>query len=160
MPIQLIRHGKYSGESLTEAGRLQSLEARELLLAKGLGEKTTILTSSALRAVQTAEILTQDIGSGSILSSEIIKEAGNYPIHVNNLDRVIEKALEAYGFTELPDELVVVAHMPLLSMVKSGNQYTDIPHCAITEYKLGSWQNPEYNPDRPGTKIFEQTFNL
>lgn len=145
MPIQLVRHGKYNQQGLTEEGKLHSVSARDILVAKGLGRGATILCSSALRAVQTAEIIATEIGDGTVHPSDLIQEVANYPEAVRDLDVVLQKAVQDSGLPEIPDDLVVVAHMPLLGFVEYGDSYAEFGYGAVVEYELGTWQNPEYD---------------
>lgn len=160
MAIQLVRHGGYNREGLTEAGKLQSVSARELLLAKGLGKNATILSSSALRAIQTAEIIAQVIGNGTVLPSDIIHEAGENPEIVRDLDTVIQASLSEHGIDSVDNNLVIVAHMPLLAMIEHGDRYEEVENGGVVDYIPGTWINPDYHPNYFLTQPFEEKFGL
>lgn len=142
----LVRHGAYERrpERLSEIGKEQVAEARDLLVDKGLGGRALILSSDLPRAIETAEIIAAGL-EAPVIPSRRIGEGGNHPRGIKSLDDFIDKALGEAGET-LPNDtdLVLVTHAPMLAAIMN----VDVKFVAmgeVIEYTVGSWENPKFN---------------
>lgn len=145
-PIYLVRHGRYEKGNLTEAGRSEDApKARDALVAKGIGGKALVLSSSESRAVQTAEIIAEGLGA-VVVPSKRIAEGGNHTHGVKDLDEFVAKALAEAGLHKNGESLVVVSHAPMLAVAKglSVDDYFQVDYGEIVEYAPGTWRNPDY----------------
>ena len=146
----LVRHGRYdySTKELTKAGReIDAPAALNDLLLKGLGQGALILSSSARRALQTAEVIAEGLSS-EVISSEMIEAGGSDVWGVRDLDEYIGRAL-SQGNAELQEdgELVVVTHAPMVAaaMGMHGSDAADlIRYGQVVEYQTGTWTNPKF----------------
>lgn len=141
--IFLVRHGRYNRDGLTPEGREDARHARDELLTKGLGGRAIVLSSSADRAMRTAEIIAEGLGA---LTAESFRMdiGGNRPEAIQNLDDWISRALkEAEASVGDEQQLVVVTHAPLIDVAK-GLTIDGVGHGEVYEYLTGSWNNPGY----------------
>lgn len=158
--IYLVRHGRAGESELTNDGRREAESARDALRDKGLGRSALVLSSSALRAYKTAEVIAEGLGVDTVLSAPSLDRGGNKPEVIGSLDRVLEACLGGFGIEEVTDGLVVVTHMPLISLARFGDRYEVTKNGEVWEYSPGSWTNPEYKPDHPPTQAFERALGL
>ena len=143
--IYLVRHGSYnrSPQELTAEGRAESESAGRQLLSVGVEQGATLLSSSALRALQTSAIIESIIGMAvSRSSSKRINIIGNDPRGVESLDEMLEVALAEAGAETNGKSLIVVAHQPLLEIAAFGAR---VANGQVVEYQPQTWQNPEFN---------------
>jgi len=148
--IFMIRHGQPGRETpLSEHGELQAQgAAEELVRVHGVegGESTTVLSSNVPRALRTAEIIGEEIGS-LVLPSVAIARIGFSSSLVGSLDEHLSGALdEAEHDADGLNDLVVVAHEPIVASVASlatEDEMHFVGHCEIFEYEPGTWRNPD-----------------
>ncbi len=160
--IQLTRHGKYEDqpEALTQEGRLQSMEAVTELSRRGLGASAIILTSNAPRAIETATIIANGLRASRLIESRLIRDAGETISMVRSFDGVLEAALGIHDLDPATiGDLVVVTHMPLISLVNHGDPHEITEHGEVVEYVPGTWSNPDFL-DNVLTQAFEQQWSL
>ncbi len=150
--IFLVRHGEYSQTTrgLTGLGReVHAPQARQRLLARGIGEGALILSSAALRAMQTAEIIAEGLPHPNVVSSDLIEDGGNDARHVKDLDDLLARAVaEAQVAVPETGSLVVVTHAPMLAIASGLHGFGDsrkISYGQVMEYEPGSWQNPNFS---------------
>lgn len=142
----LVRHGSYDRSTgrLDPTGReVHAPSARDELIARGVGSNALLLSSDALRAAETAEIIGEGIGVDPILS-EMINQAGNRAWNVQDLDAVVDEALENAGVVQDGRELVVVTHAPMLAIARRARDVNDISFGEVFAYERGSWHNPDF----------------
>ncbi len=142
----LVRHGSYdrSTGGLDPTGReVHAPSARDELIARGVGSNALLLSSDALRAAETAEIIGEGIGVNPILS-EVINQAGNRAWNVQDLDAVVDEALKNAGVAQDGRELVVVTHAPMLAIARRVEDVNDISFGEVFAYERGSWYNPDF----------------
>lgn len=146
--IFLVRHGSYDYNSgrLNDIGREQSRQALRELVALGAGNLALILSSDAPRALETSEIIATGLGS-QIVSSKRMRLSALNPSGVKSLEACIAQSLQE-GAVSAPDQIVVVAHEPLLQ-VAIHNEYSSFtPHFdngAVVKYEPGSWNNLDFH---------------
>lgn len=148
----LVRHGRsMRGRSmedeLTPEGIQQARKAGGELLAKGLGASALILSSTAPRAIQTANIIGEELHT-SVLQSTRIRLGGLEPQAIKDLDKWVNKALaEAKVPTDSDRPLVLVTHAPLIAIAKGlhPSEADEVDHGEIFEYHVGSWVNSRYS---------------
>lgn len=130
--IYAVRHGQYSVH-LTELGKHQAANAGVQLQELLEGKTPYIISSNALRAVETAEIIAE-ILHAPVQVSERIEVAGNKPEVVADLRDYLAQSLDGYK----PDQvLIVVAHEPLLHILKGGS----VAHGEVVPYNLADWKS-------------------
>lgn len=141
----LVRHGNYGMEGgLNTMGReVHAPAAREELLARGLGANTVLLSSDARRAAETAEIISEGLGTEVVLSN-LINTAGNRAWNVRDLDAVVEQALHEAGVSidAATQDLVVVTHAPMLAVAR-GVESDQVRYGEVLTYHRGTWHNPD-----------------
>lgn len=140
----LVRHGAYTYGGLNERGlMIDAPDARDELLARGLGANAVILSSSSPRASQTAIIIGRGLGADVVLSNTI-NEAGN-SWAVSDLDAVVGQALKEEGVEIDPanQDLIIVTHAPMIA-IACGKEPADIEFGEVYKYARGSWKNPDF----------------
>ncbi|MDP9211744.1 MAG: histidine phosphatase family protein [bacterium] len=148
-PIYFVRHGDYDESHpddrfgrLNERGIAQAYRAAEAL--SDIGGEATLLSSSAARTVETAEIIGRVLGIEPRVSEELYRH-GNFAtevLHTGDLEQLLGDALAESGLTfEAVDRLVVVNHMPLMGLVKGlrTGGVEIILNGEIVEYDPGTW---------------------
>lgn len=137
----VVRHGKYDrhpDEHLIASGIAQAQAAGQLLLGKGVLDSAIILSSSAPRAVQTAEIICETLGCSQVYASPLVEMAGMQPEIVDTLREIADLALRQHEVVLADDQqLVIVAHEPLVAAV-SGRQYA--ANGEVVEFDLDTWR--------------------
>jgi broad specificity phosphatase PhoE len=144
--VFLVRHGRYNRTGLSPEGHVDARQARDELIAKNLGGKALVLTSSAQRAWETATIIAKGLKAGLVLSDRIY-EGGNDVEAVEDLDIWLQRALEeAKVSVPAGKSLVVVTHAPMVAVAKGLRSYdaSDIGNGEIFEYTPGSWHNQDF----------------
>jgi phosphohistidine phosphatase SixA len=146
----LVRHGRYDRETmgLTDEGRdIDAPRALSILLAKGLGQGAVVLSSSAPRALQTAEIIAAGLSS-EVISSRLIEYGGNDVWGVKDLDVLVSRALSEAEAKPLDDNgLVVVTHAPMVAAAMGRHHFRDVDNIGygkVVEYQVGTWTNPHF----------------
>ncbi|HEX5744528.1 MAG TPA: hypothetical protein VFX84_03720 [Candidatus Saccharimonadales bacterium] len=114
------------------------------MIASGLGSTAVVLSSTAGRAVVTAEVVAEELGGAELVKSSRIEIGADWPglSCVRKLDDLFAKALEEEGAsTDISEGLVVVAHTPLVAAVDDGRLGRDwgIGYGQMVEYEPGSW---------------------
>ena len=148
-PLFLVRHGRYSSGELSIEGRtIDAPKARDELIEKNLGAGAILLSSSAARAFQTAEIIGEGINSTPIPSDRIALSA-DFVNGIKSLDDFIEKSLAKLDVKrDVNQPLVVVTHAPILVVAKgwfSSGAANDIGYGEVMEYNPGTWDNRRFN---------------
>ena len=151
--VFLVRHGAYRiGAGLSAEGIEDATRAKDQLLAKNLGGNAMVLSSTAPRAIETAEIIADGLMAG-IVPSLRIKEGGNGPQAIQDLDAWIGLAFDEAKLSTPDDKrLVIVTHAPMVAIAK-GLHATDtssVGYGEVYEYTPGSWSNPDYDKDIEG----------
>ncbi|MDB5176327.1 MAG: hypothetical protein JWM81_1185 [Candidatus Saccharibacteria bacterium] len=148
----LVRHGRYDRQTsgLTNEGReIDAPRALSTLLAKGLGQGAVVLSSSAPRALQTAEIIAAGLSS-EVISSRLIEDGGNDVGGVRDLDELVGRALSQAQAKPLDDNgLVVVTHAPMVAVAMGVHPFRDVDNMdfgKVAEYQVGTWTNPHFRP--------------
>ena len=149
----LVRHGQYdqaTGE-LNAKGIRDSELAAEDVIYEGLGASALILSSDEARTLGTAKIIADELSSiKPVIPSPRIREGGNSPYAVEDLDQWIETALDEAGASlEGTHGLIVVTHEPLIGIAKQaihGSKH--VPYGFVMQYVLGSWENPHFLADK------------
>lgn len=143
-----VRHGKYDHQTgeLTDEGREDAIAA-----AREIGFPGIILSSSALRAAQTSEIIAETLGIDRVTKSDLIEKAGNDRTVVKDLTKVIRVALALDGVAyEGRGGLIVVAHEPLVTAAryagrtKGVNIIMKADFGEVVETDLAAWENDRY----------------
>ena len=143
---QLVRHGGYDHNNgrLTAAGLEQAEMARDILLAKELGTRVIVLSSDAIRAVETSQIIASGLGA-VLVYSERIRRGGEQPWAVGNLGEFLEESLRADSETTIDttdSAFVVVTHAPLIAEVTAQSS-TTVEYGQVYPVFL-DWTNPDY----------------
>ena len=141
----LVRHGSYNDDddALNTVGReSHAPQAKNQLIARGVGAGCILLSSDARRAAETAQIIGEGLGVEPVLSP-VINEAGNHAWSVKDLDAVVEQALSEAGVVldGTSQDLVVVTHAPMLAIAR-GVASKDIGYGEVLAYTRNSWNNP------------------
>lgn len=139
--IFLARHGEYADrpEQLTVAGVEQATRAAHDLADQQF-ESAIVLSSTAPRAMETAKVFAQKLGT-VVVPSVRMNVISNFANGVESLDAALDQALEEAGAATKGDALIVVAHQPLLKIASFGGH---IAYGAVIQYQAGTWENPEY----------------
>lgn len=138
--VFFVRHGEYGHRTglLTERGEEHAREAAKELIQRGLGEAALVHSSSHPRAMETAIIIAEALGAPEPLADKTIAIAGETPDAVLDLNELLPKAIGRFGLTLTDRDLVVVAHMPLISYLEHGDQYEPVGYGHVHEYS-GRW---------------------
>jgi phosphohistidine phosphatase SixA len=144
----LVRHGSYKSgplEALTDAGREQSIFARNNLVARQLGGKVYLLSSDAPRALETASF----IGAGldtEVLASKRIRIAGERRNVVDNLGNFLVRSLriDASIVADPEFSFVVVTHAPFIATFTAKSEASDVDYGGVYEVPIDR-QDPKYN---------------
>jgi phosphohistidine phosphatase SixA len=146
--VYLLRHGRAETDSLTPQGIEDSHIASKMLIAKGLGGRAVVLSSSEPRAYQTAKIIAEDLDVLPVLKSRYMTVGGLDPRGIESLDDWLDDALKECGGPVKDNEtLVVVTHEPLLKTAVYGSRECgQIEHGSVIEYEPGSWNNRDFRP--------------
>lgn len=142
----LVRHAECYGGALEPKGQEQANSARDELLRRGLGGGALILSSSAVRAMKTAEVIAIGLGV-NVYPSKRIEEGGNTPDGVRSLDEWIDRAMGEVGIPISDKKLIVVTHAPLIAVAKVGsrdNCSNDVRKGEVFEYPPGTWNNSAF----------------
>jgi phosphohistidine phosphatase SixA len=146
LPVFFVRHGDYDTQTnrLTQAGIGDAERARDLLLAKGLGEKSLVLTTATQRAEETAHIIGDGLKAPVVTSSAEFTRLGSNPQGIVDLDRWLEAELADHTLrTDDVLGLTVVTHAPLVGLVRDlipGNTETgNPPYGSVVPYAPGAW---------------------
>jgi len=105
--LVIVRHGDYDSSGLNANGKVQLSVLREALLPH-LSEETVVISSSALRCLQSAELLIDDLGSTWIKSNLFFSE---------NMSHL--RLPEAMGRIEAvsADTVIIVTHCEYTQML-------------------------------------------
>jgi broad specificity phosphatase PhoE len=122
--IYLVRHGYYvrdddTGEQvLTDVGRIQAEAASVKLKEAGLGETAVLLTSTQPRAVQTAEIIGENLRLEPLGSARLAMAGEHTVPGGTKLGDVIQRCFHELDI-EPPEEapIIAVTHAPLIEDV-------------------------------------------
>lgn len=151
--IYLVKHGAIDvyDPTLTIAGQEQAKTARDELVERGLGGRAILLSSTANRALQTAEIIAEGLGV-EVKQSPGLEKFGNNPIILDSLDELIEAELAKCGLEVDEQGVVAVTHAPLIAMAKKVKT-SSIEYGEVFQYPPGTWDQhfrpPGYSPPRP-----------
>lgn len=145
--IFLVRHGAYDYGTgrLNDKGREQSRQALRELVTHNAGDVALILSSDAPRALETSQIIADGLGS-KIAQSKRIRLSALDPSGVESLDECISQSLLECGMPA-SEQLVVVAHEPLLQVAVHNERKNGTPHFengAVVRYEPGTWNNLGY----------------
>jgi phosphohistidine phosphatase SixA len=149
--VQLVRHGDYDFDGpnrghLTVKGREQAELAKDMLLAKQLGERVIILSSDAVRARETSDVIAAGL-KAILVHSPRIRRGGENPFAVGHLETFLKDSLQADSESEVDptdSSFVVVTHAPLIAAVTS-QPNPDINYGGVYTAPSG-WTNLGYSP--------------
>jgi hypothetical protein len=109
----------------------------------GEGNPAVVLSSDRERAVYTAAGIAARLGA-LVYPSVRIREGGEFPAGIRDLDAFVAKALAETDAGPLADgtSLIVVTHQPLIDMVNIGRTgYGEVvPYTPAAE----GWNNPNF----------------
>lgn len=146
--MALVRHGSYDRGTghLNDVGRRQAALAATSLFSRHKFLDGLILTSSAARAVETAERISLELG-GEIIPSHILHRAGEYPQAMKNL-RTLTREVINRAMPELDYDrpLVVVSHLPLMAAMM---EVEEVENGEVYFYH-GDGRSPVYDPTFEG----------
>lgn len=144
IPVVLVRHGRYDRDTgnLTAQGRGDILRTCNRLAGLALGDSLLIMSSTAPRAEESAELLSMNLPGRLVVDDELTRQ-GNRP-GVEDFDGMLESIASRHD-ASLGDHsgLVVVTHAPLI-------------HAAVNHSLRGSdasIQHGEPYPYTPGTWV-------
>jgi phosphohistidine phosphatase SixA len=147
----LVRHGHYNHQTgkLDEQGILDAERATYKLLELGVVHTALVLASDTPRGLQTGEIIADRLDA-SVLPSRRVNLGGNRPECINDLDDLLNKALDdADASLEGNSSLVVITHEPLIRVALHGTRKSDLPepirYGDVIPYVHGSWLNQDYS---------------
>ena len=110
----VFRHGNYQNQELTIRAA-KEIYARAKLICEYIGKADLVLTSPALRAEQTAQVIAKAIGEPDIIEEPLLGERYGY-----NKDLFEEKILDVVADSGYVN-IVVVTHYPnICQMFKIG----------------------------------------
>lgn len=134
-----VRHGRYDPltKALTAEGEDDARRACTDLESRGLGREALILSSSNLRAIESAKIIGRVLYTPPF-SSTLLAEGGECPEIIVDLDLFLNEALAETGQELSPNQpLIVVTHAPLIEMISR-----NMPgYGEVVEYISGTWKN-------------------
>jgi phosphohistidine phosphatase SixA len=134
------RHGHVDNERQLDKQGRDDAHAMAVQL-RGVGFRGLLLSSSAQRAMQTAEIIKEGIPAQALVSSPYIQSAGEHPAPVANLHDFVGRLLTAAQVAYTASDIMVVTHRPLVDAVagyETGfGQVYPVPD---------DWQNPKHIP--------------
>lgn len=141
--IFVVRHGRYDRGTtrLTEQGRTEDApRARDDLVRRGLGMGAVVLSSSELRAVETAEVIAEGFGT-EVIQSKKIAMGGVHPSMISDLDEMLATVMHEAGVeVDTDGKLVVVAHAPLVAAVARTDEM-QVDFGQVAEYVPGTWND-------------------
>jgi phosphohistidine phosphatase SixA len=106
----VVRHGYYSGENLTSDGRRRVAGLAEVLASQLNGHTVALLSSTAIRARETSEILVASLGGIPFDEHRCFHSGGNYL----EADQVTE-ALRLVDEKGMTHEVVILStHMEFI----------------------------------------------
>lgn len=152
--MHLVRHGSYEDGDLTQKGQDEAKAAATVLAAKGLGQEALILCGAVPSLIQTAEIIAAGLGTDSILHSRLMAKVGQDPELVESLARLVDAILADQGIDKRPTELVIVTHLPLISVAACQDPH-DVPPGIVVPVDPRTWNNPGYDRYDPHTVELE-----
>jgi phosphohistidine phosphatase len=142
--IYLLRHAKSDWDDpairdfdrpLNKRGLNNAPAMGKLLKSRGM-KPSLVITSTAMRAKTTAELVTSQIG---IKSDELVYEKELYLATAQEIFQMIRETPEEHG------SLMIVAHNPgiteLVNRLTGGSNYiANIPTCGVAELRFdGKW---------------------
>lgn len=144
LSVTALRHAKYYADtgSLTPEGVESAQAAGRALQHQLVGERAVLLSSTAPRAVETAERIARVLGGAKVMLSESIYHGGEHPDTIASTDAYLADGLAEAGM--IPDgqtDLIVVTHGPLISEIK-GISLGRIGHARPMPLPQGAWTNP------------------
>ena len=153
----LVRHAKASRDDVSLSDRQRPLNERGLDDAAAMGKRLArhrvrpdlMLSSPAVRALKTAQLIAAEIGYPR---KHILVDDQLYAARLEDLLSVI------HGTDTKIDRLMLFGHNPEFSELASrlAGQPVDLPTCAVAEftYDGGSW--PDVGLARPARFTLEQ----
>jgi phosphohistidine phosphatase SixA len=144
-PYFLVRHAEAFMESglvehLTPEGIIQAEQARDQLIESGLDQNTLVLSSTAPRAVETAEIIAEGLGAG-VETAVTIRRIGEAPGDRSTavLASIVTGLEAKFEPVEEGAPVVIVGHQPLFVRLTS-------------KKAIGNGEVIEWDPNQPKPK--------
>lgn len=112
--IYLVRHGHQSDvkEGLSPLGRHQAVRAAEKLIVEGFNKESSLISSTAIRCVGTAEIIAKVLNLRTeIAYDQKLFEMEEYMHHLENPAEIISEIADKNRITaEKDSKLAVIFH--------------------------------------------------
>ena len=143
--LYVARHGRvdYSGDynrQLSLEGIQDAHSIAEQLRRDGFTPAGIIMSSVAPRALDTAQIVRQDLRVPTLVSSSFVTRAGEYPQLIRDLWDFIGTILTACEVDHAVQDVAVITHLPLMGAI-AGDQQLQHGHA----YNVPEgWRNPLY----------------
>ncbi len=119
--IYLVRHGDYGVESLNDLGKWQAAEAGRKLKEEGFGESSLVIASTAVRTVETAQVIAEVLNLETEVATSSKLAAMN---DLEYLENPIESISQIVEEAELPiredSKIAVVGHAPMIAKTFPG----------------------------------------
>lgn len=144
-----LRHGDYDSFTggLTELGEARARAAGKILRTQWeLGSGAIVLASSAVRARETAAIVSDELEAEKVYVSDSLNRGGNQVRAIKNLDAFMSDVLQQAGVEFADDGLVVVTHGPMMTLVLDADpsQANRVTHCLPYAYTPTGQDNPHF----------------
>ena len=140
--VFLVRHGEYLGNELTEIGIQQAQSARDDLLGSEIGSSSLLLSSPSARALKTAQIIGEGIGTTVISIDLLSDKSDEWVEHLSELEiftkNLITNVRKSMGKVE-PSPVIIVGHEPFIASLA---RKSSINNGEVIEQVLRSRQIP------------------
>jgi len=139
-----VRHGRYSPNtgSLNKDGNNDAATAGQLLYGKGVKSNAVILSSTAPRATETADIIQHTLEAPAVYKSELIEVTGLHPRSIRSMRRIIDLALRHEGITLDDRQLVIVTHEPVMLAMSDRER---VRNGEVIPCNIDAWVNEDFS---------------